>query len=478
MNLRNKILPIILSGGSGTRLWPVSRESFPKQFIALKNNSGKSLLQDTLDRIKSLENLDQPIVICNEEHRFIAAEQLREINIKPKTILLEPFGKNTAPAIAAGAIKATESEEDPILLVLAADHEIKNKSKFLNSINQGIKFALENYLVTFGVLPTSPETGFGYIKAHQKLDYQNLAGEVIDKFIEKPIKSRAEELILDKRYSWNSGMFMFRASTLLKELNNYLPEIVSICKNSLKNNIIDLDFQRIDKKYFKDCPNISIDNALMEKTNKGIVIPLDAGWSDIGSWKAVWENSKKDYEGNSRIGKVIIENSKNCYLRSDKRLLVGIDIENLIVIETRDAVLIANKDNTEKVKDVVNQLRLNGMSEGKEHKKINRPWGNYVSIEEDSSWKVKIIEVNPNSSLSLQMHNHRAEHWVVLKGIAKVQIDHKEITLYENQSTYIPLRSKHRLSNPGINPLILIEVQSGDYLGEDDIIRFEDNYGR
>ena len=478
MNISNRIQPIILSGGSGTRLWPLSRESFPKQFITLENDSLKSLLQITLDRIKNLENLYQPIVICNEEHRFIAAEQLRELQIKPKTILLEPFGKNTAPAITAGAIKAIEEGEDPILLVLAADHEIKNTSKFINSINRGIKYALKNYLVTFGVIPTSPATGFGYIKAKQSLDYQNISGEEIDKFIEKPSKSIAEELILDKRYSWNSGIFMFKASTFLKELNNFLPDLIAKCQNSLKKNIIDLDFQRIDKKYFKDCPNISIDNGLMEKTNKGIVIPLDAGWSDIGSWKAVWENSKKDDRGNSKIGKVLIENSKNCYLRSENSLLVGIDIENLIIIETRDAVLIANKNQTEKVKDVVKKLKSKGMSEGNEHKKINRPWGNYVSIEENSTWKVKKIEVNPKSSLSLQMHKHRSEHWVVLSGIAKVQVDDKEIILHKNQSTYIPLKSKHRLTNPGIDPLIIIEVQSGSYLGEDDIIRFEDNYGR
>ena len=474
----HKLLPIVLCGGTGSRLWPLSRESFPKQFIVLNEDSNKSLLQNTFNRLNSFDNVDQPIIVCNEEHRFITAEQLREENIIPKSILLEPFGRNTAAAITAAAFKSIEEDYDPILLVLSADHEIKDISKFKNAVNSGISYVNENLLVTFGVRPTGPETRFGYIKASKELNFENLKGERIEKFIEKPNKSLAEKLILDKRYSWNSGMFMFKASVLLKEIERYLPEVFIKCKESLKSNHYDLDFQRLEPNIFKDCPNISIDNGLMEKTDKGIVIPLDARWNDIGGWQAVWENSKKDEFGNSVQGRVLYEESKNCYFRSENSLIVGIDIEDLIVVQTRDAVLVANKNKTEKIKEIVQKLKSNGLIEGKEHKKINRPWGYYISIEEGEKWKVKKIKVNPNSSLSLQMHKHRAEHWVVLNGTAEVEINNKQKTLNENQSTYIPLGCKHRLSNPTNSPLILIEVQSGNYLGEDDIIRFKDNYGR
>ena len=474
----HKLLPIILCGGTGTRLWPLSRESFPKQFIIINEDSNKSLLQNTVQRLNSFNNVDQPIIVCNEEHRFITAEQLREENIIPKSILLEPFGRNTAAAITAAAFKAIEEDYDPILLVLSADHEIKNVRQLKNTVNRGISYANENFLVTFGVLPSAPETRFGYIKAGKELNFENLRGEKIEKFIEKPIKSLAEKLILDKRYTWNSGMFMFKASVFLKEIERYLPEVYKKCKESLMSNDYDLDFQRLEPNIFKDCPNISIDNGLMEKTDKGIVVPLNAGWSDIGGWQAVWESSKKDDFGNSIKGRVLCEETKNCYIRSENSLIVGIDIEDLIVVQTRDALLVANKNKTEKIKEVVQKLKLNGVNEGKEHKKINRPWGYYISIEEGEKWKVKKIKVNPKSSLSLQMHKYRAEHWVVVTGTAEVEIDNKRITLNENQSTYIPLGSKHRLSNPTNSSLILIEVQSGNYLGEDDIIRFKDNYGR
>ena len=474
----HKLLPIILCGGTGTRLWPLSRESFPKQFIILNEDSNKSLLQNTVHRLNSFNNIDQPIIVCNEEHRFITAEQLREERIIPKSILLEPFGRNTAPAITAAAFKAIEEDYDPILLVLSADHEIKNVRKFKDTVNKGISYAEKNFLVTFGVVPSAPETRFGYIKASKELNFENIKGEKIENFIEKPIKSLAEKLISDKRYTWNSGMFMFKASALLKEIEKYLPDVYIKCKQSLNSNNYDLDFQRLEPNIFKDCPNISIDNGLMEKTDRGIVIPLSAGWSDIGGWQAVWENSKKDDFGNSIKGRVLYEHSKNCYLRSENSLIVGIDIEDLIVVQTRDAVLVANKNKTEKIKEVVQKLKLKGLIEGKEHKKINRPWGYYISIEEGKKWKVKKIKVNPKSSLSLQMHKYRAEHWVVVTGTAEVEIENKKMILNENQSTYIPLGSKHRLSNPMNNSLILIEVQSGNYLGEDDIVRFKDDYGR
>ena len=478
MNPTQKILPVILSGGSGTRLWPLSRASYPKQYISLINNENKSMLQLTLERLKDFKNIENPILICNEEHRFILAEQLRQIDIKPKSILLEPFGRNTAPAITIAAIKAMEDGEDPILLILPADHDIKNKENFFSSIKSGFDYALKNRLVTFGIVPSSPETGFGYIKAKNVNNISSNEGLPIEKFIEKPSIKTAEKLIKDNLYTWNSGMFLFKSSTILKEINNHSPEITKICKDSISDNLIDLDFQRIDKISFEKCPNISIDNAVMEKTKIGTVIPLDADWSDLGGWNSVWEANEKDGDGNYKSGKIILENSKDCYIRSEDRVLVGIGLKDLIVVETSDAILISDKKESQSIKKILDNLNKEGFKEAIEHKKIHRPWGNYTSIEEGSFWKVKRIEVYPKQSLSLQLHHHRAEHWVVVTGVAEVEVDEKKVLIKENQSTYIPLGSKHRLSNPGTLNLILIEVQSGSYLGEDDIVRFQDFYGR
>ena len=474
---KNKIIPVILSGGSGSRLWPLSRASFPKQYISLTQNTKKSMLQLTLDRLNGIQHIDEPIVICNEEHRFILAEQLREIKVKAKSILLEPFGRNTAPAIAISAIKALENNEDPILLVLPADHIIENIANFIKTIETGLEYS-KNRLVTFGIVPKSPETGYGYIKAKDTRFNPNEKGLQIDKFIEKPNKKLAQELIKDKLFTWNSGMFLFRAKLILKELNNYFPEIIEICKKSIENNLIDLDFQRIDVDNFKNCPNISIDKAVMEKTKIGTVLPLDADWSDLGGWNSIWDADIKDNNGNSTSGRVILDDSQNCYARAESRLVVGIGLKNLIIVETNDALLIAEKDKSQSIKNIVQELEKKGFKEGIEHKKIHRPWGHYTSVEEDNRWKVKKIEVKPNCSLSLQMHHHRAEHWIVVTGTAEVEIDEEKIILSENQSTFIPLGAKHRLSNPGSINLILIEVQSGTYLGEDDIVRFEDSYGR
>ena len=471
----NKIIPVILSGGTGSRLWPLSRASYPKQYIPLTQNTSKSMLQLTIDRLKNLKNIDEPIMICNEEHRFIIAEQLREIDIKAKAILLEPFGRNTAPAITIAALKAIEDGDDPILLVLPADHDIKNKENFLKAIETGYKYAKDS-LVTFGIVPTSAETGYGYIKACK--NDTNPDCFKIEKFIEKPNKELAEKLIKDKLFTWNSGMFLFRASLILEELKLYCPEIVEKCEKSIQDNRMDLDFQRINKKFFNDCKNISIDNAVMEKTELGKVIPLDAKWSDLGGWNSIWDSNKKDSEGNSFSGRVILEKSQNCYARSESRLIVGIGLKDLIIVETNDAILISDKDECHSIKKIVDDLKKNGFQESLEHKKVHRPWGNYTSIEEDNRWKVKKIEVKPKSSLSLQMHHHRAEHWIVVTGTAEVEVDGNKIILSENQSTYIPLGSKHRLSNPGSINLVLIEVQSGTYLGEDDIVRFKDFYGR
>ena len=472
------IIPVILCGGSGSRLWPLSRNSFPKQFLKLSTKSKNSLLQNTYKRISSLEKIDNPILICNEEHRFITAEQMREINVKPNTILLEPFGRNTAPAIALSAIVAQQKEKDPILLVLSSDHEINNEKKFLESIERGLYYAEDNKLVTFGVIPNSPETGYGYIKAEEPFDLNNINGYKIESFIEKPNHKKACELIKDKRYSWNSGMFLFKARNILQEINELCPEIFNSCKKALSKSEYDLDFRRLQEKDFLKCPNVSIDVAVMEKTNKGIVIPLDAGWSDIGSWGSIWETSKKDPKNNVLNGNIIIEETENCYLRSDDKLVVGIGLNDLVIVNTNDALLVSKKNLSQKVKNIVQILNKKKISAGNHHLKTYRPWGSFTNLEQGSTWQVKRLEIKPNSSISLQMHNHRSEHWIIVDGLAKVEIEGKISILKKNESTYIPINAKHRLTNLGPNLLILIEVQSGDYLGEDDIIRFEDKYGR
>ncbi len=471
------IVPLILCGGSGSRLWPLSRESYPKQFLSLKKDEKFSLLQQTIKRVSTLKNLKKPILVCNEEHRFIVAEQMRELNIEDFIILLEPFGRNTAPAITLAALKSIEFEEDPTLLVLSSDHEIKNIKQFLKVIDTGLKFTEINKLVTFGIIPKSPETGYGYIKASKAFG-DKIEGLNIENFIEKPDQNKAKKLVKDNRYSWNSGMFMFKSKEIINEINKFSPEILLACKESIKKSKFDLDFQRLDKASFEKCADISIDIAVMEKTSKGIVIPLDAGWSDVGSWEALWETSEKDQDGNYKEGTVVLDNIKNSYFKSENRLIVGIDLEDLIVVETRDAILISNKKSSQKVKNVVKYLKKSNIPQGKTHTKVFRPWGHYLSVVEGNRWQVKLIMVKPGGKLSLQLHHHRSEHWVVVSGTAKVEVDDKVEILSENQSVYIPLGSKHRLSNPGKVSLNLIEVQSGSYLGEDDIVRFVDSYGR
>ncbi len=474
----NIIMPVILCGGAGTRLWPISRESFPKQYLKIKPDDKRTLLQKTQERILSLENIVNPILICNEEHRFIAAEQMREINIQPYKILLEPFGRNTAPAIALAALKALEENNDPHLLVLSADHEIKNNENFLKVIKKGLDYSNQEKLVIFGIIPDSPETGFGYVESNRPFEIDKIEGIKIKRFIEKPSLQLAQKLITNKAFTWNSGMFLFKAKTILSELDKYVPEVLQSCKESIKKKYYDYDFQRLDKDSFKKCPDISIDYAVMEKTKKGYVLPLNAGWSDVGSWNSIWANSEKNEQGNLIHGKVVLNNTKDCFFKSDSRLLVGIGVDNLVVVETNDAVLIANKNDTETVKKIVKKMRKDKLIEVLKHKKIFRPWGYFVSIEEGLRWQIKKIEVKPGASLSLQMHQHRSEHWIVVKGIAKVEVNSQENILHENQSTYIPIGSKHRLSNAGNIELVLIEVQTGVYLGEDDIIRFDDKYGR
>ena len=472
------IIPVILCGGTGTRLWPLSRKSYPKQFLSISSISSRSLLQNTYQRIKNLKGLKEPILICNEEHRFIVAEQMREINIKPRSILLEPFGRNTAPAVTLAALISKEYEKDAQLLILSSDHIIEDEKQFLKVINAGIEYANEGRLVTFGVIPDEPSTGYGYIKSAEPLEGSEIKGSRIESFIEKPDLITANKLIKDKRYSWNSGMFLFKANAILNEIKNFTPEVLYSCKKSLEGKLFDLDFQRLDQDSFYNCPSISIDVAVMEKTIKGTVLPLKANWTDIGSWNAVWKISKKDESNNYIEGCVVAKNSQNCYFRGEQRLIAALGVKNLIVIETSDAILVADKNQSQEVKNIVNYLKERGIREGQEHKKIYRPGGSYESIVEEERWQVKIINVKPGEKLSLQMHHHRSEHWIIVSGTAQVEIDDNEITLHENQSAYIPIGSKHRLSNPGKISLKLIEVQSGSYLGEDDIHRFEDNYGR
>ncbi len=474
---KDLLIPVILCGGEGSRLWPLSRQSFPKQFISIFDNK-YSLFQTTEKRIQGINNIQNPILICNENHRFIVAEQMREINIEPNSIILEPFGRNTAPAICLAALKAIEKDEDSILLILSSDHIIKNVYKFLEVVDYGIDFVKRDKLVSFGIVPSFPATGYGYIKSEKEFNIQKIDGLKIVEFIEKPNLERAKEFIKNKRFTWNSGMFMFKAKVILNEIKKFYPDIFKACLESLNGSKKDLYFERLDNNAFQKCPNISIDVAVMENTSKGIVLPLDVGWNDIGSWKSVWENSPKDINGNYSKGKVLLKDSKNSYFRSENRLIVGLGLEDLLIIETSDAILIANKNQDQKVKDIVAELKEKNIPEGLIHKKVFRPWGNYTSLVEGNRWQVKQITVKPGEKLSLQYHHHRAEHWVVVKGTAKVEIDGKKKILGENQSIYIPIGAKHRLYNPGKITLTLIEVQSGSYLGEDDIIRVEDAYGR
>ncbi len=472
------IIPIILCGGSGSRLWPLSRKSFPKQFLSICSENNRSLLQETYFRISQFENLRPPIIICNEEHRFLVAEQMRELNIIPNSIILEPCGRNTAPAIAVATLNALKTDYDATLLVLSSDHLIKNNIKFKEAIELAITYTNKNKLVTFGVIPTSPETGFGYIKSKKPFDLENINGFDIEEFIEKPSLIKAKELFTNKLYTWNSGMFIFKGETMIKEMESFCPKLLNHCRESYYKSKKDLDFNRLNKFDFEECEDISIDKAVMEKTKNGVVIPLSAGWSDIGSWDSVWDNSKKDELGNSINGKTIIKKTKNCYLNSNSRLLVSIGVDNLIIIETDDAVLVAKKGFSQEIKNIVKELRDKNIPEGYTSKKVYRPWGSFQTLENHSNWQVKLLNIKPGAMLSLQMHHHRSEHWIVVEGQAKIQIGEKVFFLNKNQSTYIPKQTKHRLENPGDEQLNVIEVQSGSYLGEDDIQRFQDNYGR
>ncbi len=470
-----KITPVILSGGSGTRLWPLSRSLNPKQFLNLVDEY--SLFQKSALRTKDSVLFNSPLVICNNEHRFIAAEELQKINITPKAIILEPIGRNTAPAIAVAALNAIENQNDDLILVMPSDHVIKDEADFIKNVQAASNAAAQGYLITFGIVPNCPETGYGYIKRSAKLE--NFADIfAVEKFIEKPKKEVAEEFVKDGGYFWNSGIFMFRASVYLEILRELANDIFINCCNAYNKSVRDLDFVRLFAEDFEKCQNISIDYAVMEKAAKVAVMPINVGWSDVGNWQALSEISAKDENGNNIIGDVVTLKTNDCYINSRHNLVTTIGVKDLIIISLKDATLIANKNNAQDVKEMFEILKKHKRSECDSHTKVLRPWGSFETIDLADRFKVKRITVHPKASLSLQMHNHRAEHWVVVKGTAHVTCGTEEFVLTEDQSTYIPVGKKHRLENKGIIPLEIIEVQTGNYLGEDDIIRFSDIYGR
>ena len=465
------IVPVILSGGSGTRLWPISRTLFPKQFISLINET--SLFQDTLLRLP--KEFTKPLVICNEEHRFIVAEQLRQLNTDNNGIILEPVGKNTAPAIALAAMQLLASDKDPILLVLPADHLIKDSNKFQKSVKVAEKVALQDKLVTLGVKPTRAETGYGYIKVNNAVEMNHYD---IIKFTEKPSLSDAQEYIKSGDYFWNSGIFIFKASVYLRELKKFEHEIYSICKKTFSKVSFDNDFIRIDKDQFYKCENKSIDYAVMENTQDASVVPLKGGWSDVGSWDSLWESKDKDTNNNIKEGDVILNKVNNSYIHSSNKLVAVNNVSDLVIIDTHDALLISDRKNSQNIKNIVETLKKNNRSESDIHRKVYRPWGYFDSIDHGKEFQVKRIFVNPGAQLSLQKHQKRAEHWIVVSGTAIVTCGARRFELEENQSTYIPIGEVHRLENQKSTPLEIIEIQTGSYLGEDDIIRLEDKYSR
>ncbi len=485
------IIPVILSGGAGTRLWPLSRELYPKQLLPLVGE--RTMLQETALRLQGLPAVAAPLVVCNENHRFMVAEQMRQIGQVPSSIVLEPVGRNTAPAVAVAALQATASGDDPLLLVLPADHVIQRPEILRRAVTFGAPLAQEGKLLTFGIVPTAPETGYGYIRAGERLEAlgagkttrelsadcpEPAAAFTVAQFVEKPDLATAEQYLASGDYYWNSGMFLVRAQRFLDELERFAPAMLRRCREALANAAQDLDFTRLDVEAFAACPGDSIDYAVMEKTADAAVIPLAAGWSDVGSWSALWEVGARDGDGNVCKGDVLTQNSRNCYLHAGQRLIAAVGLEDHIVVETADAVLVARRDRVQEVKDIVRQLKEQGRGEALLHRRVNRPWGAYEGLVEDGRFQVKRITVNPGASLSRQLHHHRAEHWVVVKGTARVTRGAEIFMLSENESTYIPLGIEHRLENPGKIALEIIEVQSGSYLGEDDIVRLDDHYGR
>lgn len=465
------LVPVVLSGGGGSRLWPLSREHYPKQCLALVND--RTLLQETVGRFQGLSGLAPPVLVCNEAHRFLVAEQLRQIECAPSAILLEPEGRNTAPAVAVAALEIQRHVSDAVMLVLPADHLIEDTAQFQAAVAMAAEEAATGALVTFGIVPDRPETGYGYIRFEGQSPVRPVRG-----FVEKPDLVTARGYIEDGHYLWNSGMFVFRASAYLEELGRYAPRILDCAKAAMAGAVRDMDFVRLDQHAFIACPEDSVDYAVMEHTRRARVVPLEAGWSDIGSWASLCEALPADADGNTLAGDVLIEQVRGSYIRADSRLVAAIGVEDHVIVETADAVLVAHRDHAQDVKRIVERLKLEGREERLVHRRVYRPWGWYETIAGGERFQVKLICVKPGASLSLQMHHHRAEHWVVVAGTAKVQRGDEAFLLGEDESTYIPVGTTHRLENPGKIPLHLVEVQSGGYLGEDDIVRLDDRYGR
>jgi len=468
------ITPVVLSGGSGTRLWPLSRKLHPKQLLPLLNET--SLLQDTINRLDGLKDIEKTVVICNEEYRFMVAEQAHATSIGASAIILEPVGRNTAPAIALAAFNAMRTDENAVLLVLPADHDIRDVDAFHRAIETGLLQAQKNHFVTFGILPDSPETGYGYIKSASSVALNEVSD--IDKFVEKPDLATATQYLEEGGYYWNSGMFMFKASEYLKALQEFSPDMHDACQDSVNVAQHDMDFIRVGAEEFRKCPSDSIDYAVMEKVKDAVVIPVDIGWSDVGSWSALHEIGEQDENNNIFIGDTKSVSTRNSYVRAETKLVTTLGVEDLIIVDTADALLVANKNHVQEIKQIVTALTDEDREEVVLHKRVCRPWGCYQSIDHSDRFQAKRITVNPGAVLSLQLHHHRAEHWIVVNGTAKVTRGDDVFILSENESTYIPLGTKHRLENIGKIPLELIEVQTGSYLGEDDIVRFDDVYGR
>jgi mannose-1-phosphate guanylyltransferase/mannose-6-phosphate isomerase len=469
------LVPVILCGGSGSRLWPMSRQLLPKQFLPLVTEH--TLLQDTVLRLQGLEDCGAPVAVLNHEHRFLAAEQLQAVGVKPRSLLLEPIGRNTAPAVAAAAQHVAQEDPQAVLLVLPADHLIADASAFRAAVRKAVAIAQEGLLVTFGIAPTHPATGFGYIEAGEPIAGQDGAFR-IRRFIEKPDAQRAQALLDQGGHFWNGGMFAFTASAFLAELERLRPEILAATRKALADSARDLDFLRLGREAFGACPSDSIDYAVMERTTRGAVVRADMGWSDVGSWSALWETSAQDEAGNVTRGDVWLHGAARCYVRADARHVSVLGAQDLVIVETDDALLVAARDHAQEVKEVVAQLDRQKRSEHVSHTRVYRPWGYYESVDSGERFLVKRLMVKPGHGLSLQLHRKRAEHWVVVKGRATVTRGEETVTLEENQSTFIPVGTKHRLQNQTDSPIFLIEVQSGSYLGEDDIERFDDRYGR